>query len=83
MTSSWEDPSADEANIAWARDAWEALRPFSTGGAYINFMTEGDGDDRLQALYGKNFERLAAAKAKWDPTNLFRMNKNISPGSKD
>ena len=54
--------------------------PFSTGGTYINFQTEDEGADRIQAAYGDNFERLVEVKEKYDPTNLFRTNKNITPG---
>jgi len=55
------------------------MRPFSTGSSYINFMTEDESDDRTQQGYGKNLGRLREIKAKWDPTNLFRHNKNIAP----
>ena len=53
------------------------MRRFSTGGTYINFLTEDEGDDRTRAAYRTNYERLAQVKAAWDPTNLFRTNKNI------
>ena len=55
------------------------MRQFSTGSAYVNFMTEDEGAERLQQGYGKNHDRLRELKAKWDPDNLFRHNKNISP----
>ena len=55
------------------------LRQFSTGGTYVNFLTEDDGDDRTRAAYGTNYARLAEVKAAWDPTNLLRTNKNILP----
>lgn len=79
IAAGWDDPSADEANIAWARSAWEDLKRFSTGGTYINFQTEEEGDDRIQAAYGDNYERLRKVKAKWDPENVFCFNKNIAP----
>jgi FAD/FMN-containing dehydrogenase len=50
--------------------------PYSAGGAYINFMME-EGEDRVRASYRENYERLAAIKKKYDPTNLFRVNQNI------
>ena len=56
------------------------MRQFSTGGTYINFLTEDEGDDRTRAAYRTNYERLAQVKAAWDPTNLFRTNKNIGAG---
>lgn len=81
IAGSWERAEDDEANIAWAREAWQDLRRFSTGGAYINFQTGDEGPDRLQAAYGANLDRLAAVKAKWDPSNLFRTNRNIAPAA--
>ena len=51
------------------------MRQFSTGGTYINFLTEDDGGDRTRAAYGGNYDRLAALKAKWDPDDLFRATK--------
>jgi FAD/FMN-containing dehydrogenase len=79
VAASWERTADDAANIAWAREAWDDLRRFSTGGTYVNFLTEEEGSDRIRAAYGQNYERLAAVKAQWDPTNLFRENKNIPP----
>ena len=55
------------------------MRRFSTGGTYVNFLTEEEGDERIKAAYGKNHSRLVEVKTKWDPANLFRMNKNIAP----
>jgi FAD/FMN-containing dehydrogenase len=79
ITASWEKPEDDARNIEWARKSWERLRRFSTGGTYVNFLTEEEGGDRIRAAYGKNYDRLMSVKAKWDPTNLFRTNKNIQP----
>lgn len=79
ISSAWEKAEDDAANIEWARAAWRDLRRFSTGGTYINFLTEEEVGERIHAAYGKNFERLAEVKARWDPENLFRMNKNIAP----
>jgi FAD/FMN-containing dehydrogenase len=61
------------------REAWGDLRRFSTGGTYVNFLTEDEGADRTRAAYGEHYARLAAVKARWDPTNMFRVNKNIAP----
>ena len=72
---------AGQGHIAWVRNAWESLRPFSTGGHYINFETADEGEERTHASYGRNFSRLAEIKAKYDPQNLFRMNRNISPSA--
>ncbi len=72
------DPANAEAISAWAKEYWEALHPHSAGGAYVNFMME-EGEDRVKATYGSNYERLAAIKQKFDPTNLFQVNQNIKP----
>ena len=74
----WQDPAKDEACIGWARDLFRAAAPFSTGSVYVNFLTQ-DEEDRIKAAYGRNYERLARIKAKYDPTNLFRANMNIRP----
>jgi len=79
ITASWERPADDATNVEWARGVWRELRRFSTGGTYVNFLTEDDGADRVRAAYGSHYDRLAEIKAKWDPTNLFRANKNIAP----
>jgi FAD/FMN-containing dehydrogenase len=75
---------ADGTNMAshkqWVRDYWAALHPHSSEGAYVNFMMD-EGQDRIKATYGANYERLAAAKAKWDPANLFHLNQNIVPAT--
>jgi FAD/FMN-containing dehydrogenase len=77
IPASWEKPEDDGANIEWARTAWRDMKRFSTGGTYINFLTEEETGDRIQAAYGSNYRRLVDIKSKWDPENLFRMNKNI------
>jgi FAD/FMN-containing dehydrogenase len=79
ITAAWEKAADDTANIEWARAAWREMRRFSTGGTYINFLTEEEGDERIRAAYGTNHARLTALKSKWDPDNLFRINKNIAP----
>ena len=61
------------------RNAWGRLRPFSTGATYINFQTADEDDARTDAAYGANLQRLAAVKSKYDPQNLFRVNRNIRP----
>ena len=72
------DPANKERISAWAKDYWTALHPYSAGGAYVNFMMD-EGDDRIRATYGRNYERLAKVKKRYDPTNLFRVNQNIKP----
>lgn len=72
------DPEKREVITAWAREYWEALHPFSAGGAYVNFMME-EGADRVKASYGKNYDKLTSIKAKYDPENTFSINQNIKP----
>jgi hypothetical protein len=72
------DPENAEAISAWATAYWEAQRPHSDSGAYVNFMMD-EGEDRVRATYGSNYERLAEIKHKYDPSNLFRLNQNIKP----
>ncbi|MGH6899437.1 MAG: FAD-binding oxidoreductase [Geminicoccaceae bacterium] len=76
--SIWENPADDEANVRWARELWRAMRPFSTGGVYVNNLGD-EGEERVRAAYGGNYERLVALKTRYDPTNLFRLNQNIKP----
>jgi len=74
----WADPSDDAPGIRWSRDLFEVAAPYSTGGVYVNFMTE-DERDRVRAAYGANYDRLARVKREYDPENLFRVNQNIRP----
>ena len=76
-----DEPDA-EAFRRWIRDAGERIRPFSTGGNYINFQTADEGDDRVRATYGANFDRLADVKRRYDPDNLFRSNRNVPPAAR-
>jgi FAD/FMN-containing dehydrogenase len=72
------DPANNERMIGWARSYWNDLHPHSAGGAYVNMMME-EGEDRIQAAYRGNYERLLAIKRRYDPGNLFRINQNIDP----
>jgi FAD/FMN-containing dehydrogenase len=74
------DPSPDNAEkiTTWCKDYWEALHPYSCGGAYVNFIMN-EGQDRVKASYKGNYERLSKIKKKYDPDNLFRVNQNILP----
>lgn len=79
IASAWERLEDDAANIQWARDCFEAARDCSTGGAYVNFLTEEEGADRIEAAYGRStLDRLAAIKQTYDPDDLFRHTKRIS-----
>ncbi|NLF14317.1 MAG: hypothetical protein GX597_21235 [Anaerolineaceae bacterium] len=81
IQSSWLDPAEDEMHLAWTRDFWQAVRPLSAGGVYVNFLSDGEGPDRVRAAYGANYQRLARIKAVYDPDNLFRVNQNIEPAA--
>jgi FAD/FMN-containing dehydrogenase len=82
IAGSWEKPDDDEVNIRWARDCFEATRAFSTGGTYINFLTEEEGADRVEAAYGRSIlERLATLKRRYDPDDFFRHTKRVSVSS--
>jgi hypothetical protein len=72
------DPANKDLLRDWAVGYWDDLHPYSSGGAYINFMME-EGQDRVKASYRDNYARLAKIKAKYDPDNLFKVNQNILP----
>jgi hypothetical protein len=79
IAGSWEKPEDDDINVKWARDCFEASRSLSTGGTYVNFLTEEEGRDRIEAAYGSsNLGRLAALKRKYDPDNFFRHTKGVA-----
>ena len=73
------DPAKATALKRWGRAYGDAMHPFTTGGGYVNFMMGDEGDGRIKATYGGNFERLGAVKRKYDPNNVFRVNQNIKP----
>ncbi len=80
IVSKWLDPRETETHITWTRDFEAAIRPYSTGGVYVNFLGE-EGEDRVRAAYGKTaYEKLVALKNRYDPDNFFRLNQNIRPG---
>lgn len=72
------DPANGDRITAWCKNYWEALHPYSAGGAYVNFMMD-EGAERVQATYKDHYPKLAAIKQKFDPGNLFRVNQNIKP----
>ena len=75
----WSSPSEDAMCLAWGRRMYEAAAPFATGGVYVNFMPEDEAQRVKTGAYGRNFEKLAKLKAKYDPANLFRLNQNVQP----
>ena len=72
------DPANVDAIRKWSVEYQEALHPFSAGGAYVNMMMD-EGQERVRASYGDNYDRLSEIKAKYDPDNKFRVNQNIQP----
>ena len=72
------DPANGEALRRWTADYWNATHQYSAGGAYVNFMMD-EGQDRVRATYGPNYQRLSEVKAQYDPGNVFRINQNILP----
>ena len=77
MLAAWEDGEAAR-HIAWARACWEALAPLASSGVYVNFLGN-EGEARVRAAYGANYDRLVALKNRYDPTNVFARNQNIRP----
>jgi hypothetical protein len=76
------DPANADTIRSWTVDYWEALHPYSAGGAYVNFLMD-EGQERVRATYRDNYARLLAIKERYDPANLFRVNQNIRPGGDD
>jgi len=72
------DPANDNKITNWCKDYYDALHPYSAGGAYVNFMME-EGQERVRASYRDNYDRLVEIKSKYDPKNLFRVNQNLRP----
>ena len=75
----WEDPARDDEHRHWVREFHEAMVPYTTGEVAMNFMTADEGEDRIRAAYGSNYDRLVSVKDEWDPENRFRMNQNVEP----
>jgi FAD/FMN-containing dehydrogenase len=78
ILAQWGDPAETVRNVAWARALFEAMQPFASSGVYVNDLGEEEAD-RVKSAYGVNYDRLAAIKAIYDPSNLFRSNQNIQP----
>jgi FAD/FMN-containing dehydrogenase len=74
----WQDPAESAVNIDWARRCYQTAEPFLKGGVYVNYLGD-EGESRVMAAYGANYERLAAIKKKYDPANFLCLNQNIKP----
>ncbi|HEY6400523.1 MAG TPA: FAD-binding oxidoreductase [Blastocatellia bacterium] len=75
----WRDARETPRHVEWVREAWRLLSPHSTGAVYLNYLgrEERDADSLAHATFGANYDRLAQIKAKYDPTNLFRLNHSL------
>jgi FAD/FMN-containing dehydrogenase len=78
IVSAWTDPAENDKNIRWTREFWEAMRPYESEAAYVNYL-DIDEQDRIRAVYGEKYERLVALKNQYDPANFFRLTQNIKP----
>jgi FAD/FMN-containing dehydrogenase len=76
------NPANNEKTISWTKSYYDSLHPYSAGGAYVNFLMADEGEERVKATYGDNYERLVGIKNKYDSDNLFRVNQNIKPTKK-
>jgi FAD/FMN-containing dehydrogenase len=74
----WEDPGETAIHQRWAREAFAAVQPFSTGRAYVNYLGE-DAGSQLRASFGGNYDRLVDVKTEYDRDNVFHHNQNIRP----
>jgi Berberine and berberine like len=81
--SMWADPTDPEKHLRWAREIYDAMQPWTSERTYLNFIGD-EGEERVRTAYDpEKFRRLIALKDKYDPGNLFRLNQNIKPSSKD
>jgi FAD/FMN-containing dehydrogenase len=80
ILSQWTDRAMSRENVKWARELSEAMQPFVEHEVYVNSLGE-EGEERVRAAYGTNYERLVALKNKYDPGNFFRQNQNIQPSA--
>ena len=79
VLSQWMDPATTGACTAWARETYDAMKPFKGAGRYSNYLGDDETADVAKAAYGANYPRLQKIKAKYDPDNVFHINQNIVP----
>lgn len=78
----WTDPAEADTHIGWARQTWQAVQPYASGGVYVNYLEGGqEGAERVRAAYGPVYDRLVALKNRYDPSNFFQFNQNITPSA--
>jgi FAD/FMN-containing dehydrogenase len=78
IISRWADAATADTHTEWARKTSEAVKPFTSGGVYVNYLGS-EGPERVRAAYGAKYDKLVSVKKKFDPNNLFSVNQNISP----
>ena len=79
INAAWPEGGPHHSDINWCREYFAAMEPHATGGVYVNFLHNDEGEGRVRAAYGKRYDRLARIKARYDPDNVFRSNQNIRP----
>jgi FAD/FMN-containing dehydrogenase len=75
----WLDPSTTEANVAWTRETFEAMKPYFAQGRWLNYLADDQAEEAILSAYGPNWERLREVKRTYDPENVFHLNHNIAP----
>jgi hypothetical protein len=81
LPSVWTNPADTEANIAWTRETFAALRSHFGARRWLNYLGDDEAEDAIRAAYGPNYDRLREVKRRYDPRNVFRLNHNIAPSS--
>jgi FAD/FMN-containing dehydrogenase len=79
IPSVWTDPADNDANVAWSRETFAAMRPHFARGRWLNYLGDDQSEDAIRAAYGSNYERLEEIKRRYDPENVFHLNHNIAP----
>lgn len=79
VNAAWSEGGPEHPDIGWCREYAAAMAPDATGGVYVNFLHNDEGEPRVRAAYGDRYDRLAQVKARYDPDNVFRSNQNIKP----
>jgi FAD/FMN-containing dehydrogenase len=79
IPSVWTDPADSDANIAWSRETFAALRPHFATGRWLNYLGDDQAEDAIRSAYGLNYDRLREVKRRYDPDNVFHLNHNVAP----
>jgi len=79
IPSVWTDAADTDANVAWTRETFAALRPHMGAGRWLNYLGDDQAEDAIRGAYGPNYDRLREIKRQYDPDNVFHLNHNIVP----